>query len=97
VPFRFRDEVADKRPSADDPIAAIPFCSTMLRPDAARNMGTVLSRTAPTEDWVMAGDVGLTDMPACVVVDLLNRGEVTPLDCLVAFGMLLLGLTWLVG
>ncbi|WP_353646819.1 amidase family protein [Mesorhizobium sp. WSM2239] len=30
----------------------------------------------------MAGDVGLTDMPACVVVDLLNRGEVTPLDCL---------------
>ncbi|MBZ9600382.1 amidase [Phyllobacterium chamaecytisi] len=30
----------------------------------------------------MTGDVGLTDMPACDVVDLLNRGEVTPLDCL---------------
>jgi amidase len=30
----------------------------------------------------MAGDVGLTDMDACEVVDLLNRGEVTPLDCL---------------
>lgn len=30
----------------------------------------------------MAGDVGLTHMSACDVVDLLNRGEVTPLDCL---------------
>jgi amidase len=30
----------------------------------------------------MAGDVGLTEMPACEVVDLLNRGKVTPLDCL---------------
>jgi amidase len=30
----------------------------------------------------MAGDVSLTELSACEVVDLLNRGEVTPLDCL---------------
>ncbi|MEK1886654.1 MAG: amidase family protein [Phyllobacterium sp.] len=30
----------------------------------------------------MADDAGLTDMSACTVVDLLNRGEVTPLECL---------------
>ena len=32
----------------------------------------------------MASDVGLTNMPAYEVVDLLNRGEVSPLDCLEA-------------
>jgi hypothetical protein len=30
----------------------------------------------------MTGNVGLTEMSACEVVDLLNRGEITPLDCL---------------
>jgi len=30
----------------------------------------------------VAGDIGLTGMSACEVVDLLNGGEVTPLDCL---------------
>ncbi|MET0430430.1 MAG: amidase family protein [Microvirga sp.] len=30
----------------------------------------------------MAGDVALTRLTACAVVDLLNRGSITPLDCL---------------
>jgi amidase len=30
----------------------------------------------------MAGDVSLTSLTACAVVDLLVRGDVTPLDCL---------------
>ena len=30
----------------------------------------------------MAGDTGLTELTACEVVDRLDRGEVTPLDCL---------------
>ncbi len=32
----------------------------------------------------MASDVGLTSLTACAVVDLLNRGDITPLDCLEA-------------
>jgi amidase len=30
----------------------------------------------------MAGNVGLTSLTACEVVDLLDRGDITPLDCL---------------
>lgn len=32
----------------------------------------------------MSGDVELTAKSACEIVDLLNRGDVTPLDCLSA-------------
>jgi amidase len=36
----------------------------------------------PAEDEPMPSDASLTNMPACTVVDLLNRGDVSPLDCL---------------
>src|SRR4051794_5298442 len=39
-------------------------------------------RTFGPKDQRMASDMSLTELSACEVVDLLNWGEVTPIDCL---------------